>query len=76
MDSLTAEHDDYKMFWYGTLSLNERVSSLCRQVDRHGVHSRLIAECLVSTTYMRPISSPAAAAHFKANRRETKTGPN
>ena len=56
MDSLTAEHDDYKMFWYQTLSLNERVSSLCRQVDRHGVHSRLIAECLVSTTYTRPIS--------------------
>ena len=57
MDSLTAEHDDYKMFWYQTLSLNERVSSLCRQVDRHGVHSRLIAECLVSTTYnKRPIS--------------------
>ena len=55
MDSLTAEHDDYKMFWYQTLSLNERVS-LCRQVDRHGVHSRLIAECLVSTTYTRPIS--------------------
>ena len=48
MDSLTAELDDYKMFWYQTLSLNERVSSLCRQVDRHGVHSRLM-QCLVST---------------------------
>ena len=25
MDSLTAEHEDYKMFWYQTLCSDERV---------------------------------------------------